>query len=249
MNGLLGRSDPAPVLKTGDPLAAGPFVLLGDHAGAAIPAKLEGLGLSGQDRARHIALDIGVRPLGEALAARLGSPFVHQAYSRLVIDCNRDPAALTAIPQTSDGSTIPGNRGLSHADRQARINEVFEPYHRAVAELLDARAAAGRETILVSLHSFTPVMDGFERPWEIGVLHDGWREDFALAVLAALRADGAFAAADNEPYRMDQTDYTVPRHAYPRGLRYLELEVRQDLIGPRREELARLLAEVFARCA
>ncbi len=249
MRDILGPGDPRPVQLTGSALAPGPFVLLGDHAGDAVPIALESLGLAAEQLQRHIAIDIGVEALGKALSVRLAAPFLHQAYSRLVIDCNRDPADPTAIAASSDGTEVPANAGLPPARRQERIDAVFEPYHQAIADLLDAREAAGLATVIVALHSFTPVMDGFQRPWEIGVLHDGRREDFALRVLQALQADGTLSVGDNEPYRMDKTDYTVPRHAYPRHLRYLELEVRQDIIGSRREALAELLADVFSACA
>lgn len=249
VKGLLAAGDPAPVRVTGDRLAPGPFVLLGDHAGRAIPAGLGTLGLPSAELTRHIALDLGVEELGLALAERLGAPFLRQTYSRLVIDCNRDPAHAQAIAETSDGTPISGNRGLGAEARRARVAAVFEPYHAAIADALNAREAAGLETVVVSLHSFTPVMDGFDRPWEIGVLHDGRRDDFALAVLTRLQAEPAWVAAGNVPYAMDETDYTVPRHAYRRGLRYIELEVRQDLIGPRVAEIAALLAGAFRACA
>jgi predicted N-formylglutamate amidohydrolase len=228
---LLNPSDPNPVRKTAADAVDCPFVLLGDHAGAAIPQSLDDLGLAEADRARHIALDIGVEALGRALSARLGAPFVSQAYSRLVVDCNRDPADSGWIARESDGTRVPGNAAVPAVQRKARRSEIFEPYHRAIEAVLDARNAAGRQTVLVSLHSFTPALGGERRPWQVGVLHDGRRDDFALGVLARLRALGDVVVGDNQPYRMDSTDYTVPRHAYPRGLRYVELEVRQDLLA------------------
>jgi predicted N-formylglutamate amidohydrolase len=246
LNGLLAPNDPKPVRKTGDVLSSSPFLLVGDHAGRAIPATLQGLGLPESERRRHIAVDIGVRELGQALSSLLNAPFLHQAYSRLVIDCNRDPAHAESIASRSDGTPIPGNAELHPTTRDARIRDIFEPYHQAIAAALDARAAAGQETILVSLHSFTPQINGCARPWHIGVLHDGRRDDFALSVLALLRRQSGWATGDNEPYRMDQTDYTVPHHAYPRGLRYLELEVRQDLIEP---EVQASVDKVAARIA
>ncbi|MCT2557585.1 N-formylglutamate amidohydrolase [Tsuneonella sp. YG55] len=204
-----------------------PFVLVGDHAGSAIPTGLGDLGLGAADRARHIAVDLGSRALGDALARTLAAPFVSQVYSRLVIDCNRDPARADSIVPESDGTRIPGNVGLSAPAREARRTEILEPYQAAIAEMLDARP----DPILIALHSFTPVMGGAARPWEIGVLHDGRRNDFALRVLRALHRRGDLVVGDNEPYRMDDTDYTVPRHAYSRGLRYAEIEVRQDLLA------------------
>ncbi|MET0268872.1 MAG: N-formylglutamate amidohydrolase [Sphingomonas sp.] len=209
-----------------NPAASSPFLLTGDHAGVLIPASLDSLGLSDAERARHIACDIGVRELGRRLATLLDATFVHQRYSRLVIDCNRDPASPEAIPAVSDGTAIPGNRDLADADRDARIAAIHAPYHAAVADLLDARV--GRPTVLVALHSFTPVMAGIARPWDIGILHDGGDAAFARAVLEWLDGQAGFTTGDNEPYRMDATDHSVPRHAYPRALPYVEVEFRQD---------------------
>lgn len=227
---ILGPDDPAP-FGVFNAAGASPFLLIGDHAGSAIPTPLGDLGLTAVDRGRHIAIDIGVYGMGHALAELLDAPFLHQHYSRLVIDCNRDPDLPDAIPALSDGSRIGGNEGLDAAARAARIAAIHTPYHAAIAALIAERQAAGRDTILLSLHSFTPVMGGIARPWEVGVLYWQGRTDFAQAMLAALREDATLTVGDNAPYQMDATDYTVPRHAFPHGLRYAEMEVRQDLIG------------------
>lgn len=237
------RDDPSPVHVT-NAGGACPLLLIGDHAGRAIPRSLEGLGLTPADMDTHIAWDIGVAGLGERLAARLDACFIRQTYSRLVVDCNRRPGAAAAMPQVSDGVTIPGNLGLDAEDIAARRAEIYQPYQDAIATELDRRA--GRPTILVSLHSFTPVMQGFVRPWRMGVLHRG-DSAFSSRVLALLQRELGEVAGDNEPYRMDETDNTVPLHVDPRGLDYLELEVRQDLIAdaPGQDEVADLVARLL----
>jgi len=225
---LLTDDDPAPVAVENRG-GRSTLMLVGDHAGREIPFRLGKLGLGPADLERHIAWDIGVAGLGGLLALRIDAIFVRQRYSRLVIDCNRAPGHPGSIAEVSDGTAIPGNVGSSEADRQARVDEIFEPYHQAVAAVLDERQAAGRATILLALHSFTPSMGGFDRPWRFGVLH---RRDsaFSHAILAALRTRWGDEVGDNQPYSMDEIDYTVPRHVDPRGIDYLELEVRQDLI-------------------
>ena len=230
-----------------NPEGRSPFLLIGDHAGNAVPERLRTLGLSDADRARHIAWDIGVGALGAALAARLDAVFVRQTFSRLVIDCNRDPATADAIPEASDGTKIPGNTGLREVDRAARVAAIHAPYQAAIAAEIGRRAVAGQVTVLISLHSFTPVMAGVRRPWEIGILHDGANDRFALALLDRLRARPGLVVADNEPYRMDATDHTVPRHAFAAGLAYAELEIRQDLLGndARIADWARILADAL----
>lgn len=208
-----------------------PFLLLGDHASRTVPRSLAALGLPDAEQRRHIAWDIGIAGLGAALAGILGAAFIAQRFSRLVIDANREPGRADAIPEMSDGTSPPGNAGLSPAARRARFEAISAPYHARIAQELDRRAAQGLATTLISLHSFTPVMGGFVRPWEFGVLHAG-DSAFSQAALAELRASvGAELVGDNEPYRMDEVDYTIPFHCRPRGLDYLELEVRQDLLA------------------
>jgi predicted N-formylglutamate amidohydrolase len=227
---LLGHDEPGPVIEFNSE-GRSPFLLLGDHAGKAIPRRLGTLGLSSEDRARHIALDIGVRELGALLAKELDAVFLHQHYSRLVIDCNRDPLSEQAMAAISDGSRIPGNEALSADERAARIEAVHKPYHDRIAAELRRRDAEKRQTILIALHSFTPIMADIARPWHVGVLHSEGDIRFATALLRALGAVAGIVVGDNEPYRMDDTDYSIPRHAFAEHRPYVELEVRQDLIG------------------
>ena len=225
---LIGKDDAAPVIAQ-NLGGQSPHVLICDHAGRAIPRRLGRLGLGDSEIDRHIGWDIGAGAVADLLAARLDAVVLRQAYSRLVIDCNRPLDQPSLIPETSDWTPIPGNLGLSPAGRAARIAEIFEPYHGAIAAAVDARLDAGRPVSVIAVHSFTPAMDGFERPWRFGVLHGG---DSALSVrvLELLRREG-FETGDNQPYALGSTDYSVPHHAQSRGLDYLELEIRQDLIA------------------
>ena len=207
---LLAPDEPGPaIVRTGSPGCR--FVLVADHAGNAIPRALGGLGLNEADRSRHIAWDIGIAGVAEALAERLGAPLVCQRYSRLVIDCNRDPARADAIPEASDGSAIAGNAALKSGQRAARIAAIHAPYHAAIATAL---AGQDRPPVLFALHSFTPAMNGFARPWHAGVLHDRGDTRFSAKVLAGLRARLEVPVGDNEPYAMDGIDFTVPHHCY-----------------------------------
>jgi predicted N-formylglutamate amidohydrolase len=221
----LSPDDPAPVIVHNSG-ARGRVLLICDHAGRRIPSRLGGLGLGPADLQRHIAWDIGAAALARRLADMLGAELVLQIYSRLVVDCNRDPASPDIAPAVSDGSAIPGNAGLGEDRLRSRIAEIHAPYHAAIAAALDR---AGLDATLVSIHSFTPVMQGFVRPWQVGVLHE---HDSAASerMLTALRRQGDLTVGDNQPYAMNGLDYTIPRHAKGRGLDYLELEVRQDLI-------------------
>jgi len=230
---LLSAGDPPPVSLL-NPSGTSPFLLIGDHAGNAIPARLGDLGVSAADRARHIGWDLGIAALGAALSAQLDAVWIAQAYSRLVIDCNRDPAIdaePNAIVTVSDGTPVPANADLTDAARAARVAEIHVPYQDAIAAEIARRADAEQPTILVALHSFTPVMAGVARPWHVCILHDGANDAFARAVLALLQADPVLTVGDNEPYAMDRIDHSIPRHAFAAGLPYVEFEVRQDLLA------------------
>jgi predicted N-formylglutamate amidohydrolase len=227
---LIAADDPPPV-RVINPQGRSPFLLIGDHAGNRIPSGLGTLGVPAGEMQRHIAWDIGIAELGEALSATIDAVFVRQTYSRLIVDCNRDPQAADAMPAVSDGSVVPGNQALDDAGRAARVAAIHAPYQAAIAEELARRDAAGQITFLVSLHSFTPRMNGHDRPWQIGILHSGGDARFALALLKLLREQDDLCVGDNEPYAMDGIDYTVPLHAFAARRRYVEIEIRQDLLS------------------
>jgi len=227
---LLGTDEPSPV-RVINPEGRASFLLIGDHAGNRVPRALEPFGVAEADLERHIGWDIGIAALGEVLAERLDATFIAQRYSRLVVDCNRAPEAFDAMPAVSDGTPIPANATLGDAARAARIAAIHAPYQAAIAAELARRDAAGEDTVLVALHSFTPAMRGFARPWQIGVLHGGGDEAYANRVLAALEARGDLVVGDNEPYAMDTIDFTIPNHAFAVGRRYVETEIRQDLLA------------------
>ncbi len=219
---------PAEVFNDG---AAAATLLLCDHAGRRIPKCLGDLGLEAAAFERHIAWDIGAAEVARRLAVRLDAPLVFANYSRLVIDVNRRPDDPTSMPEESDGTPVPANRGLSGPAREARISCIHEVYHQLVARRLAAMTARG-VPMVISVHSFTPVFKGFERPWQVGVL---WNRDGRLArPLMKRLAELNVSVGDNEPYSgQDAHGYTLPRHVESVGIPHVLLEVRQDLIDTR----------------
>ncbi|WP_163847201.1 N-formylglutamate amidohydrolase [Pseudooceanicola aestuarii] len=234
--------DPAPVEKiaaTGDM----PALLVCEHAGQAVPRRLNGLGLTAQTLDLHVGWDVGAAAVTRRMARRLGCAAVLQRYSRLVIDCNRPPDAADAIPAVSDGVQVPGNRDLSAAQHGGRVAEIFQPFHEAV---LAARAAP--LSVMLSIHSFTPRLaaTGALRPWHIGFLgrRDLRSSERLMEVIAGLRPD--FDLALNEPYQIDDdSDWFVPRHGEASGLPHSLIEIRHDLIATEagQAEIADLLCD------
>ena len=225
-----------------------PFLLTCDHYGRIIPRLLGDLGLPERELERHIAWDIGIAGVAEALAKHLGAHLIAQRYSRLVIDCNRPPQAPSSIPRISEATVIPGNEGLAEEAAATRRRAIFDPYHRRISEVIEQRLRDGVPTVLVSLHSFTPVYAGIARPWHIGTLY---HRDTKLPplLLKALRAEADLVVGDNEPYAVsDDTDYTIPVHGEARGLMNTGIEIRQDLIADPagQRQWAERLARIFA---
>lgn len=222
---LLISGDPDPVL-THNMAATGRFLLAADHAGRAVPQRLGTLGLSQEELNRHIGWDIGIWGVTRRLASALGCAAIGQAYSRLVMDCNRHPDWAGAVPALSESTVIPGNAAVSDAERAARRDAVFTPYHSRYATEIDARQPAA----ILAMHSMTNIYKGVSRPWQAAVLFNR-HSAFGLALAGLLRAEG-FTVGENQPYVVtDENDYSVPVHAERRGLPYLELEIRQDLIA------------------
>jgi predicted N-formylglutamate amidohydrolase len=227
-----------------------PYLFTCDHYGRLIPKVLGDLGLSESELTRHIAWDVGIAAVAETLSKLLDAHLIVQRYSRLVIDCNRPPDAASSIPRISEATTIPGNEGLSSEAAAIRKREIFDPYHRRIDAIIDHRLGDHRPTVLIALHSFTPVYAGIARPWHIGTLY---QRDARLPplLLKFLRSEADLVVGDNEPYAVsDETDYTIPVHGEARGLINTGIEIRQDLISDQAgqqqwaERLARILGEI-----
>jgi predicted N-formylglutamate amidohydrolase len=243
---LLAPDEPAPV-EVVNPDGAGTAVLVCDHACNRIPHRLGSLGLEAHQLADHIAWDPGAAEVARRLSAALDAPLVQSGYSRLVVDCNRPLGHPDSMAAESAGVPIPGNRGLTAGERALRVEALFRPYHQAIARLLDRRSE--RPTLLLSIHSFTPVLDGQARPWPIGVSH-GRDPRLAELLLEALMGTGDLEVGDNQPYPIEEAiDYTIPCHGEGRGLPSVMIEIRQDGIRSAADSAhwAERLAQAYRR--
>jgi predicted N-formylglutamate amidohydrolase len=218
-----------------------------DHASSTIPPALGDLGLAPADRLAHVAWDIGAAEVARRLAHRLACPAVLAGVSRLVIDCNRQPGDPGSIPAVSCGVAVPGNASVDDAEADSRAEAWFWPYHHRIGTVLAHLWRHGPAPAMVSVHSFTPSINGDARPWHVGVL---WNRDgrMAVPVIDALRARGDLTVGDNQPYSGREINYTLDTHAGAAGLPHVSFEIRQDLIGDTAgaERWADILAGVLA---
>jgi len=203
-------------------------VLIGsDHASARVPDDIN-LGIDPALLRNHIAIDTGVAEVAELLIRRPGYAAFLGNVSRLVCDFNRDEHGPSVAPIASDGHAIPGN-AIDHAGHEARLARFYRPYHAAFADLIDHMAPA----LILSLHSFTPRLASqpdLVRPWHIGILYNRDRRGAGLA-LDWLRDQPGLAVGDQQPYSGELLNATMDRHAEARGLLYVGVELRQDLVG------------------
>lgn len=224
-----------------------PFVLACDHASNRFPDRYGDLGLTPHQRLMHVAWDPGAFAVALELSDMLDAPLVASTVSRLVIDCNRDHDAADLIPTVSERTEIPGNKGIGNNERAERIGAFHTPFHDAIESVLEARKAGGVETLLVTIHSFTPVYKDVRRPWPIGLIH-ARDERFTAALRDALADDDdALSIGWNQPYSaLNGVTYTLEHHGDGRGLEATMIEIRHDeILEP---EGVRLWAARLARC-
>ena len=245
VSALLSADEPGP-FQVLNPLAELPILLVCDHASCRFPNSLGDMGLDPFARRCHLAVDIGAGPLTERLAASLGVTAVLAQYSRLVVDCNRQLMDPGAFLQFGDGILVPGNRNLHQAEKDLRAGVLYGPYHEAVDKQVQRLRSAGPAPSFIAIHSFTPVMNGEARPWEMGVLWDTdtrlrdiFLEDFTAA---------GYIVGDNEPYSgKAPQDFTIDHHAEEIGLPHIGIEIRQDLIDDEKgiDEIARAMHRII----
>lgn len=221
---LLRASDPLPVEIVNE-ASDSKVVLVCEHAGREIPAALGNLGVQEEDMQRHIAYDVGAADVAIKMADILDAPLLLQPYSRLVVDCNRPVDAHDAIPESSDGTEIPGNRNLTISARQMRFDEIFTPFHQAVSAILEQ---IERQAVF-AIHSFTPVLGKEERPWDLAFLFRKDQATSAKLAAAVRRLDPSATIGMNVPYAIDdKSDWFVPHHGEGRGLAHSLIEIRND---------------------
>jgi predicted N-formylglutamate amidohydrolase len=243
---LLAAGEPAPYFEINAD-STEPILLVCDHASCRFPLSLGDMGLDPFARRCHLAIDIGAGPLTECLSDSLGVTAVVAQYSRLVVDLNRELLDPGAFLEFGDGIIVPGNRNLQRAGKEARAEAIYWPYHRAIDRQLTRLHGIGPRPAFIAIHSFTPVLNGEARPWEVGVL---WDKDAVMAgiFIAAFRAAG-LKTGDNEPYSgKAPQDYTIDTHAESAGLPHVGIEIRQDLIDSNAgvETMAAVLHKIIA---
>lgn len=216
-------------------------LLVCEHASNHVPDQYRQLGLAPSALNSHIAWDPGALALSIHLAGLLDARLVAGTVSRLVYDCNRPPDAPDAMPARSERTDIPGNANLTEDEKTDRIARIYHPFHQLVSDQISRRDTP---SVLVTIHSFTPIYLGRRRDVEIGVLHD---EDQRLADAILRAADKCtdYLVARNEPYGpADGVTHTLKKQGIEHGLLNVMLEVANNLIATPQDQ--RKIAELLS---
>jgi len=226
---LLTPDEPAPFeILNADALL--PVLLVCDHASNRFPRSLGTMGLDYLNRVSHIALDIGAGAVANALAENLGATAVICQYSRLIVDCNRELVDDSAFLECSDSVDVPGNHDLQESEKERRASEIYWPYHNAIKDQIVRLKKHGIDPVVISIHSFTPVINGNDREWEIGVLWD--KDSVTAEIFLTKLVESGYLVGDNKPYSgKDAEDFTIDFHAESDGLPHVGIEISQNLIN------------------
>jgi predicted N-formylglutamate amidohydrolase len=226
--------------------SASGLVLSGEHASSAAP---EGWAWPDEDlwlQGTHWAIDLGVDTILRALARELDAPAVFCRFTRLLIDTNRVLGSPSLILKEAEGRRITMNDSLTEEERKRRVHLLYQPFH----DRLDAVVGAFHGAAILSVHSFTPQLEGrAPRAMEIGVLFD--RDEEPARRLAKRLSMRGWKVEINEPYSgRNGLMYSGHHHATQHGRLALELEIRQDVAtNPvRRDKLIADLVEELPRC-
>jgi len=201
------------------------LLLTCEHGGHRVPAAYRSL-FEGKARLlrSHRGWDPGALLVARRLARALDAPLVAATTTRLLVDLNRSPHNPRVFSERT--------RALPRAARAALLERHHAPHWQRV------RAAIAREdrVIHVAVHSFTPVLRGRRREFEVGLLYDPRREAerrLAKRWQRRLTAElGAGAVRLNAPYRGDADGLTTAMRREHAQRRYLglELELSQALL-------------------
>lgn len=211
---------------------AAPRILLScEHASCAVPREFAAAFRSAPQRAAlrsHRGWDPGAAGVAREMARRLRAPLHEGRATRLLVDLNRSPHHPRVLGAWA--------RVLPAAARRALLARWHAPWRRAFAGRVRATTAGGGTVLHVSVHSFTPVLDGARRAMHVGLLYDPSRpaeRALALALRRELRARRpALVVALNRPYhgRADGHVTALRRAHAPARYCGLEIETRNDLL-------------------
>ncbi|MDQ2993402.1 MAG: N-formylglutamate amidohydrolase [Pseudomonadota bacterium] len=212
-----------------------------EHASPRLPQKYIHLFQQDEMLQSHQAWDIGAKGVAEEISKALSAPLFLGEYSRLLIDLNRS----VSHPSLFSASI----KALSPAERQNIITEYYSPYRNRVVHEMNQVLERGDSLQHISVHSFTPVMQGVRRDCDVGILYDPNRiieKHFAMQWQQRLRAQGLNVRL-NYPYRGTTDGFVTYLRKVNPPTRYIgiELEINQALFDAEGHPFGKIAEQII----
>lgn len=200
-----------------------------EHGGNRVPPEYAGLFAgAGGVLQTHRGCDIGIAAFARRVAQELDAPLQRAEVTRLLVDLNRAPGHQALFSEYS--------RPLPERERERLLARWYHPYRETVNEKIGQILAGGGKVCHISLHSFTPELNGTVRNADIGLLYDPRRtleRRFCLAWQQRLESAGeGWHVRRNYPYRgVTDSLISFQRRRRPAD-RYLGLELELNQRWP-----------------
>lgn len=172
----------------------------------------------------HRGYDIGAYELTQICSEKLKvTPHVHSV-TRLLVDLNRSLNSSELFSEYGEP--------LDEQTRKSVVEDYYEPHRHSVEQQIADRIEEGKEILHLSVHTFTPKLNGTVRDADVGLLYDPSRsseEEFCKIWRSELEKESDLNVRFNYPYPgvMDgfstylRTQFSDPDYAG------LEIEVNQ----------------------
>lgn len=204
------------------------LILSCEHATAHVPAPYRQMFASARAKralSSHRGLDIGALLVAAGFQNAFRCRLIQASVTRLLVDTNRSPRHPRLHSEFS--------RSLQSGERARVLDAYYYPYRLQVKGAVASAIESGRRVLHLSLHTFTPRLDGHVRTADVGILYDPAR--LPEATLAALWRERllsdapAYRVRRNYPYRGDGDGLTTwLRSVFPaKSYVGIELEVNQ----------------------
>ena len=194
----------------------------------------------------HRGHDAGSLVLARRLAGALDAPLFFATVSRLLVDLNRSIGHRAVFSEVT--------RTLTWEQRQQILARYYLPYRNEVEATIARRVASGGSVLHLSVHSFTPAMDGRARNTDVGLLYDPARtaeRRVCQQLQGALQsAHPELRVGRNYPYRGTADGFTpYLRRLFPdKHYAGIEIEINQRYPLGEQREWRRLQSALSAAC-
>ena len=197
-----------------------------EHGGNRIPAAYRHLfAVNTAVLDTHRGYDIGALEIARAISKSLKAPFHSAQTSRLLVDLNRSLHHRKLYSEFT--------RDCDEQIRHQILEKYYRPYRQALEQQVRKMIAASGSVIHISVHSFSPVLNGQVRNADIGLLYDPARQQekaFCARLKSALDQSAIGVTRLNYPYRGNADGLTTYlRRSLPASSYIgIEIEINQN---------------------